>query len=79
MSVHDTTISRPAIAEADRGLALVARLTAFIRAWFDRRDRKAEHRRAIRELQSQPDYILRDIGLDRDDIHRRVRGLTDDD
>lgn len=79
MSFHETIINRPAIAAAERDLALVARLAASIRAWFARLDREAEHRRAIRELESQPDYILRDIGLDRYSIRRRVRGLTDDD
>jgi uncharacterized protein YjiS (DUF1127 family) len=56
-------------------VSLAARVLDFLR----RLDRAIEHDIAIRELQSQPDHILRDIGLDRNDIRRRVRGLTDDD
>ena len=37
--------------------------------------RGAEYRRAEEELQSLPDYLLKDMGLARADIPRRVRGL----
>jgi len=79
MSLHETAIARPAVAVADRFMRLAARLAAPLRALIDRLDEAAANDLAIRELQSQPDHILRDIGLDRNDIRRRVRGLTDDD
>ncbi|WP_080671820.1 DUF1127 domain-containing protein [Rhizobium leguminosarum] len=42
---------------------------------FARRVREAiAARRAIRELLAMDDYILRDFGLLRPDIERRVRG-----
>ncbi len=41
-------------------------------------ERNAEHRRAIRDLQAMPDHTLKDMGVSRASIARRVRGWPED-
>ena len=54
---------------------MIASLQAFLR----RLDKATMDDLVIRELDAMPDYMLRDMGLERHDIRRRVRGLRHDD
>ena len=64
-----------------RRSAVLALAEAILRAvprFFRAIERNAEHRRAIRDLQAMPDHMLKDMGVARAAIVRRVRGLPED-
>jgi len=50
----------------------VSAFTRSLRAALQRADAADRRSRAIRDLQAMPDYMLRDIGIDRADIRHRV-------
>ena len=55
----------------NRARALSARIAAFADALSER----IAQRDAERTLKGMSDHMLKDIGISRADIHRRVRGL----
>jgi uncharacterized protein YjiS (DUF1127 family) len=75
MTFADLAAARPARPVT----GVFVRLAISFRAVMRRLDKRAADATAIRELDAMPDYMLRDMGLDRLDIRRRVRGLRDDD
>lgn len=75
MTLADLAAARPVRAVT----GAFDRLAAPFRAVMRRLDKRAADATAIRELAAMPDAMLRDMGLDRLDIRRRVRGLRDDD
>jgi len=53
---------------------LAAAGIAFLGNWLRRMGQHGAARRDARFLMSQPDHILRDIGIGRSEIERAVRG-----
>ncbi|GAB4348659.1 MAG: hypothetical protein Kow0026_03430 [Oricola sp.] len=77
MSAQELCAGGPARVPAPRRLARHA--VRLFRTIKERLDLAAENDLAIRELESLSDHMLRDMGVDRVDIRRRVRGPRDDD
>ena len=63
-AVGNVPIAVPAPAPRPRRRGLPGRFTSLVESWAD----ASMHRRDAELLRSMPDYLLRDIGLTRDDV-----------